>query len=186
MPHSLVTSQVVRTASSAAAMRTYLAVAAGAGLLDWVTKLMAVSFLPENARMFGDRFALLLVYNKGAAGGISWGPYTWLMNVCVTAFAVIMMSIIVTHLAKIDRRAAWALGLVAGGATGNLVSMLAGAEGVADFLAFRFGDSAVIANVADFALWGGALVLVPVVRNLVRAIRTERALKEKGMELVQA
>jgi len=167
-------------------MGPFLAVAAGAGLTDWVTKLLAVTYLPDHAVTLGDRFALLLVYNTGAAGGVSWGPYTWWINVCVTAFAVLMISAIVGQLAKVDRRATWALGLVAGGATGNLVSMLVGAEGVADFLAFRFAGGAVVANVADFALWGGALLLVPVVLSLVRAIRAERAAKEQGMELVGA
>ncbi|MBC8088356.1 MAG: signal peptidase II [Phycisphaerae bacterium] len=185
MSHSPVASEVIRTASSARAMGLYLAVATGAGLLDWVTKLLAVTFLPNNAVTLGDRFALLLIFNKGGAGGVSWGPYTTLINVCVTAFAVLMITVIVRHLAKIDRRATWALGLVAGGAAGNLVSMLAGAEGVADFLAFRFAEGAVVANVADLALWGGAMLLIPVVGNLVRAIRAERAAKEEGMELVR-
>lgn len=186
MSHSLVTSEVIRAESNARAMGLYLVVATGAGLLDWVTKLLAVNFLPNNAITFGDRFALLLVFNTGGAGGASWGPYTWLINVCVTAFSVLMITLIVRHLARVDRRATWALGLVAGGATGNLVSMLAGAEGVADFLAFRFAGGAVVANVADFALWGGAILLVPVVGNLVRAIRAERAAKQRGMELVRA
>ena len=186
MSNTLVSSNMVRSSGVASAMGSYLVVATGAGLLDWVTKWSAVTYLPGNPVLLGDRLALLLVYNKGGAGGVSWGPYTWLINVCVTAFAVLLITAIVGHLAKVDRRATWALGLVAGGATGNLVSMLAGAEGVADFLAFRFAGGAVIANVADFALWIGALLLVPVVRNLVRAIRAERAQKQVGMELVRA
>lgn len=155
----------------------YLGAATTAGLLDWATKYWAVNVLGDKTHLFGNHFALYLVYNKGGAGGASWGPYTWLINVCVTVIAVVMITMVVGPLAKVDRRATWALGLVAGGATGNLVSMVAGAEGVADFLAFRFGDSAMIANVADLALWSGALLLVPVVRNLMQAIRVERDAK---------
>ena len=156
------------------ALGWYLGTAAAAGLLDWATKFWAVNSLADSSRILGEHFALYLVYNTGGAGGVSWGPYTWIINVCVTMVAVVMISLVVGPLAKVDRRAAVALGLVAGGATANLVSMMAGAEGVADFLAFRFSGRAVIANVADLALWSGALLLLPVVRNLVQAIRDER------------
>lgn len=157
----------------------YLGAATLAGLLDWATKFWAVNYLASNTHLFGDHFALYLVYNKGGAGGASWGPYTWIINVCVTVVSIIMISLVVGPLAKVDRRATWALGLVAGGATGNLVSMIAGEEGVADFLAFRFSNSAVVANVADLALWSGALLLIPVVHNLMLAIRAERNSKSR-------
>ncbi|MEO7997903.1 MAG: signal peptidase II [Gemmatimonadaceae bacterium] len=179
MSNQQFTTVVIPRTKSIGNMGWYLMAAASAGLLDWATKFMAVHYLADNTRVFGERFALYLVYNKGGAGGMSWGPYTWLINVCVTSMAVFMISMVVGPLAKVDRRATWALGLVAGGATGNLVSMLAGAEGVADFLAFRFGDNAVIANVADLALWSGALLLIPVVYNLVMAIRRERSAKSR-------
>ena len=159
-------------------MGWYLAIATTAGVVDWATKTLAVRFLTENTRSISDYFALMIVFNKGAAGGVSWGPHTLLINVCVTAMAVLMISLVVSPLAKVDRRAMLALGLVAGGATGNLVSMISGPEGVADFLAFRFGDTAVVANVADLALWSGAFLLIPVVRSLLGAIRTERIAKE--------
>ncbi|MGV3708301.1 MAG: signal peptidase II [Gemmatimonas sp.] len=168
-------------------MVRYLMVAAGAGLIDWLTKAMAVHFLSDATHMLADRFALMLVFNKGAAGGVTLGPGTWLLNVCVTAFSVLVISLVVRPLAAVDRRASVALGLVAGGAMGNLMSMVAGPEGVADFLAFRIGENAVVANVADFALWIGAVLLVPVVRTLIRAIRAERKAKEaRGIRYIEA
>ena len=79
-------------------------------------------------------------------------------------------------LAAIDRRAIPALGLVTGGAIGNLASMMAGPPGVADFIGIRLSaDTTMVANVADFALWSGALLLVPVALKLVRLVRAERA-----------
>lgn len=161
------------------ALTVYAAVALVAGLVDWGTKVMAVHFLTGNSQLLGSRFALHLVFNTAGAGGMSWGPHTWLINVVITLFAVLMISVVVGPLAAIDYRASWALGLVAGGATGNLVSMISGQEGVADFLAVRFNDSAIIANVADLALWTGALMLVPVVGSLLRAIRVERRLRKR-------
>jgi len=180
MSASQATTFATRPSDAAWAMEWYLAIAVGAGLLDWATKTLAVSFLTNNTQVLSDRFALMLVFNTGGAGGMSWGPHTWLINVCVTAVAVMMISLVVGPLAKVDRRASIALGLVAGGATGNLVSMVAGAEGVADFLAVRLTDSAVVANIADLALWSGALLLIPVVRSLLLAIRAERIAKVSG------
>ncbi len=159
------------------AMGWYVGIAAAAGLLDWATKTLAVNFLTDHTQVLSNHFALMLVFNQGGAGGMSLGPYTWLINVGVTAMSVLMISMVVGPLAKVDRRASLALGLVAGGAIGNLVSMIAGADGVADFLAIRFTDSAIVANVADLALWSGAVLLVPVVRRLLLAIRAERVAK---------
>ncbi|MEP6781553.1 MAG: signal peptidase II [Gemmatimonadaceae bacterium] len=166
-----------RSLNAKRAFAWYLIVAGGAALLDAGSKMMAVKTLTETTVPFGDRFALMLVYNEGAVGGLSWGPYTWLINVCLTTVAVAMISFVVVHLARVDRRASLALGLVAGGAAGNLASMLQLGDGVPDFLAIRFSESAVVCNVADLALWSGALLLVPVVRALMRAIRVEREAK---------
>lgn len=172
---NLLTSSVPAS-SAKRAFAWYLIAASCAALLDTSSKMAAVQMLDASSVSLGDRFALMLVFNQGAVGGVSWGPHTWLINVCLTATAVTMISFIVVHLAKIDRRASLALGLVAGGAAGNLASMLQG-NGVPDFLALRFPDSAVVCNVADLALWAGALMLFPVVRTLLRAIRVERQAK---------
>lgn len=167
-------------------VRVYLAFAGAAALADGATKLLAARELAEHTVPFGSRFALMLVYNTGGAGGMSWGVHTRLINIGLTALSVLMITAIVGPLAKIDRRAAVALGLVAGGATGNLCSMLTGPSGVADFLALRLGERAVVCNVADLALWGGAILLIPIVRSLLRAIRTERAAKLSGLSLAEA
>jgi lipoprotein signal peptidase len=80
-----------------------------------------------------------------------------------------------------------ALALICGGAVGNLLSMLLGPEGVADFLAFRLSsNTTIVANVADFFLWGGAAMLGPVVLVLVRMVRAEQSVKARrgAMKLV--
>ena len=181
-----VTTYATRPSDAGRAMGWYLAIAAGAGLLDWATKTLAVSFLTNNTQVLTDRLALMLVFNTAGAGGMSWGPHTWLINVSVTAIAVMMITLVVAPLAKVDRRASLAQGLVAGGATGNLVSMLAGVDGVADFLAVRFTESAFVANIADLALWTGALLLIPVVGSLLMAIRAERVAKVARGALLRA
>ena len=176
---SLSTPHNLRGLNGRETTRWYLAFALCAALADGASKWLAVEHLANRTVLFGSRFAFMLVFNTAGAGGSSWGPHTVLVNICLTAFSVVLISGIVAQLARIDSRAAISLGLVAGGATGNLVSMMFGPTGVADFLALRLGDRAIVCNVADIALWGGAIMLIPVVRSLVGAIRSERETKAR-------
>jgi lipoprotein signal peptidase len=73
------------------------------------------------------------------------------------------------------------MGLVAGGALGNLASIVGGAHGVPDFLALRLSEAWVIFNVADVGLWIGAALLVPVVLGLMRIIRAERRASRRAV-----
>lgn len=152
----------------------FLAWAALVLAFDLVTKQWAVTSLADRAVPLVDWFSLFLVFNTGAAGGVSLGPYTWLINVVGTTSTVAMVVAVLVPLARIDLRAAAAMGMVAGGALGNLASLLGEARGVPDFLALRVADAFVIFNVADIGLWSGAMLLVPVTWGLVRIIRNER------------
>jgi signal peptidase II len=150
------------------------AIAAG---LDLLTKEIATRSLTDGRMVdLTNRLSLMLVYNTGTAGGFNIGPFTFALNVLVTIGAIAMILRIVRPLAAVDPRAAMSLGLLTGGAIGNLSSMLVGPAGVADFLALELGNSAtVVMNVADLMLWGGALMLVPVVARLISLVRLERA-----------
>ena len=87
-------------------------------------------------------------------------PFTWVLNVFVTVLALGLVLSVVRAMASVDSRSTEALGLVSGGALGNLASIVAGPKGVADFLAVRLTDeTTMIANVADLFLWAGALAL---------------------------
>jgi signal peptidase II len=127
----------------------------------------------------GGRLSLMLVFNTGSAGGLMVGPYTGLLNVFVTLAAIVLIATVAKSLIAVDRRASLALGLVTGGAIGNLASMLVGPAGVADFIALRLSaDQVVVLNVADLFLWFGAVALAPVVVTLLRAIRAGRREKQ--------
>ena len=103
------------------------------------------------------------------------GPSTWHLNVLVTGIALALITGVVRQLALVDRNGAKALGLVAGGALGNMASMLFGPEGVADFFAIRLSnETTIVMNFADAALWTGAVMLLPVVVRLMEAIRAEQ------------
>lgn len=155
----------------------FAAIAAAVAAADLISKAVAVRSLGDAAFItLADRFSLFVVYNTGSVGGMMVGPYTMQVNVLVTLVAVALIAWIVEAIASVDARATRALAFVAGGAIGNLFSMLWGPEGVADFLAIRLsGETTVVANVADFALWAGAAMLAPVALLLFRLLRTERA-----------
>ncbi len=155
----------------------YLAVVGIAAAVDLATKWSAGNALADG-HVVGllPRLSFMLVYNTGSAGGVTIGPYTWGLNVLVTIAALLMVMRIVSPLSAVDPRATLALGLVSGGAFGNLASMLAGPDGVTDFIALQLGGgTTIVMNVADLLLWSGALMLVPVVKNLVQIVRSQRA-----------
>ncbi len=154
----------------------YAAIAAFAAILDGLTKFLVVrTFGIGGGFSLSERLSIFVTFNQGSAGGIMVGPYTWHLNVLLTALALVLITGIVRQLSAVDPRAAIALGLVCGGAIGNMCSMIWGPPGVADFFAIQLTpDSSIVMNVADLALWSGALLLLPVVARLVIAIRAER------------
>ncbi len=157
-------------------MTQFFILTAVAASVDLLTKAIATTLLQDGqAIAITRRMAFMLVYNTGAVGGMSWGEHTVGLSVLLTIGAIAMVLWIVKPLAVVDPRALLALSLVTGGAFGNLASMLAGPAGVADFLALQLGDYAtIVINVADLLLWGGAILLVPVILTLLRAVRRER------------
>ncbi len=177
-----------KTRATTVSFATFLAVAAIAATVDLLTKELATGLLSDGRFVaIGDQLGFMLVYNTGSAGGVSIGPFTRSINVLATMLAIGMVMRVVSPLASVDARAALPLGLLTGGALGNLASMLAGPEGVADFLAVRIGHSGmIIMNIADLFLWVGALLLAPVVLRLLGAIRAERRAAKAALTAARA
>ncbi len=155
-------------------------------IADLATKEMAVRVLANQTFVLSDWFSFLLVFNTGAAGGVSLGPYTWLINILATLFTVALVSSVVVPLTRVDSRAVLAMGLIAGGAAGNLTSLAVESRGVPDFLAMQIPNAVVVFNIADVALWAGAAVLMPVTLGLVRAVRDERRAKRLSKQAATA
>lgn len=166
----------------------YGLIASAAFLSDLGTKELAYRLLGTDGFVpLTERFALFLVWNTGVTGGISVGPFTWPLNVIVTVMALWLVLTVVRPMTAVDSRAAVALGLVTGGALGNLASIVGGPPGVADFIAIQLSaNSTMVANLADFFLWGGALLLAPVGMTLVRLVREERAQRFASRRSAQA
>jgi signal peptidase II len=137
-----------------------LAVAVTALALDVGTKVAVVRWLEggDPVELLGGRLLLRVTRNPGAAFSFAEGA-----TVLFTAVAVAVIVVIL----RVSRRlhsTGWALslGLLLGGAAGNLVDRLLRAPGpargaVVDFIDFRFWPSF---NVADSAIVTGGLLAV--------------------------
>ncbi|MEP7345943.1 MAG: signal peptidase II, partial [Gemmatimonadaceae bacterium] len=92
----------------------------------------------------------------------------------LTLCAIALMIPVSRDLARIDRWAPTALGLIVGAAFGNLTSLIFSSQGVVDFIAVRTGDaSALVLNVADIAAYVGLGMLVRTAFLLVDRIRQD-------------
>jgi lipoprotein signal peptidase len=155
-------------------------VAALVAVGDWLTKAAAARLVTADSHLFSERLRLAVVHNDGTAFGWNVGTYTWQLNLILTIGAIILMLPVAKELARIDHLAPRALGLIVGGAVGNLGSLVLGPPGVVDFISIRTGAaSELVLNVADFAAYVGlamitrtGFLIVAEIRKTARAGRT--------------
>jgi signal peptidase II len=132
---------------------------------DVVTKVVAVAQLEDRApvEILGGLVYLQLVRNPGAAFSLATG-YTWVLT--IVAIAVV---VVIVRVARRLRSTGWAvaLGLVLGGALGNLVDRLFRAPGplqghVVDVVSLFAPDGRVwpVFNLADSSIVSGGVLLV--------------------------
>jgi lipoprotein signal peptidase len=141
---------------------------------DLATKYAAAAVLPDASIDLTAWLKLALVLNDKGPFGISLGSYTRQLNLAVTLCAIALIVPVSRDLARIDRWAPTALGLIMGGALGNLTSMILSARGVIDFISVRTGEaSAVVLNVADVAAYAGLGLLCRTGFLLVDRIRLD-------------
>ncbi len=148
-------------------------------VVDQVAKAWAVASLVPGERtpVLGDLLGLSLVYNPGAALSIATGM-TWLLTVVAVAVAVVIV--------RASRRigsTGWAvaLGLLLGGALGNLIDRLFrepsfGRGEVVDFIAYAH---VFVGNVADIAIVVAAVVIVLL---SMRGIRIDGSLESSRVK----
>ncbi|OZE97352.1 signal peptidase II [Rhodococcus sp. 15-2388-1-1a] len=165
-PNETADSQVTDTDSAVnrlpKPLRTRLLVAIAAVILlfDLVTKIVVVHYVkPGNPiSIVGDVVTLRLVRNPGAAFSMATGM-TWLLTVVAVAVVIGVIKI-----GRTLRSPWWALGLglVLGGALGNLIDRFFRAPGpfqghVVDFVSVGWWP---VFNVADSSIVCGAILLV--------------------------
>jgi signal peptidase II len=141
-------------------VRLLVTVAAVILAVDIVTKVLAVRLLTpgQPVSIIGETVTWTLVRNSGAAFSMATG-YTWILTLIATA--------VVIGIVWMGRRLVspwWALGLgmILGGALGNLVDRFFRWPGplrghVVDFLSIGWWP---VFNVADASVVGGAVLLV--------------------------
>jgi signal peptidase II len=132
-------------------------------VLDLITKVIAEATLlrTPGVSVFGDWFQLRLVYNQGAAFGLHLGPYSRWIFFTIALVAVYVLQRMSRTSPPGDRFRQLALGLVAGGAAGNLIDRVRSSKGVVDFLDVGVGALRwPTFNVADIAVSCGAIALV--------------------------
>lgn len=135
-------------------------VAAVVLLVDVVTKVLVVAELEgqRTIELLGGQLLLRVTRNPGAAFSFAEGA-----TVLFTAVAVVVVVVILRVSRRLRSRGwAWSLGLLLGGATGNLVDRLLRSPGpgrgaVVDFLDFQVWPSF---NVADSAIVTGGVLAV--------------------------
>ncbi|WP_374230275.1 signal peptidase II [Rhodococcus sp. ARC_M12] len=140
--------------------RLLIVIAAVILVFDLVTKIVVVHYVkPGNPiEVFGDVVTLRLVRNPGAAFSMATGM-TWLLTVVAVAVVIGVIKI-----GRTLRSPWWALGLglVLGGALGNLIDRFFRAPGpfqghVVDFVSVGWWP---VFNVADSSIVCGAILLV--------------------------
>ncbi len=155
-------------------LRPGLTLAAVVLLLDQLSKLWIVHgvMAPPRTIEIAPFLNLVMVWNRGVSFGLLGGAAPWVPH-AIAALSLSVCVLLAVWLARTrSRLLAAALGLVIGGAAGNLVDRVAHGA-VADFLDFHaFGHHWPAFNVADAAITCGVAVLV--IEALILAPRGDR------------
>ncbi len=161
-----------------AATTAFGGVALLVALGDTFTKQIAMALVPAGGMSLGvlpDRIRLLPVLNDQAAFGVGLGTYTWEINVVVTLATILLIMRVCKDLAAVDPWAPRILGLIAGAALGNLISLTLSPGGVPDFIAVGIGGGAeIVMNFADIAAYLGIVLMVKLVVSILRAMKAKR------------
>ncbi|WP_053715520.1 signal peptidase II [Saccharothrix sp. NRRL B-16348] len=155
--------------------------------LDLVTKIIAVENLEgrEPIELFGGLLYLPLIRNTGAAFGLAEG---WTVILALIASGVVVF---ILWIARRLRSVGWAvgLGLVLGGAMGNLVDRIFRGPGplrggVVDFISVLdpWGNFFPVFNLADSAICvgGGVIVLMALLQRDYDGTRVEKSSEKKA------
>lgn len=142
---------------------------------DLVTKEVALMWVGALQPTVTSVVRFGVVHNDKGAFGLSAGNYTFELSLALTLATLVLIVPVARDLARIDERAATGLGLIAGGAIGNMVSLVLSPAGVIDFIAVQRADGAgIVLNFADVAAYAGVAILLRTGARVISAIRRSR------------
>lgn len=141
---------------------------------DYITKDVAVRWFAHEPAALNSWLGFAVVHNERGAFGWSVGAYTWHVNLAVTFAAIAFVIAVSRELSRVDRTAPLALGLIAGGALGNLASLILSPRGVVDFISIDFNaTTTIVLNVADVGAYIGLALVMRTGFLIVAAMRRE-------------
>ena len=132
-------------------------------VLDVITKAVAERALAPRGvphEIIGEWLRLTLVYNTGAAFGISLGVYSRWLFLALAVVALIILGRLYRQTPDHDRFRVASIALVCAGAVGNVIDRIRHPMGVVDFIDIGIGAHRwPTFNVADMAVSVGAFML---------------------------
>ena len=140
---------------------------------DQLTKKLALGWLDLHrpVEVLGDLLRFTLVWNRGAAFSLPWGGPLFLT--VITAAAAVFMLVLIWRLAGRSRLFTAGMGLILGGALGNLLDRFMYGS-VVDFIDVGIGGSRwPTFNLADIAITVGGVILVILYRRETGATAEE-------------
>lgn len=149
-------------------MIRFIIVLVAALLVDRYSKFITMNKMVEGESIpiWPNVFHLTYIQNPGAAFGLLAGQ-TWFF-IAVTALVLLAMLFSIRWIKQAGPLYQWALGLIAGGAAGNLIDRIRFAR-VVDFLDFRVWP---VFNLADTAIFiGVGLILLDAIQELRKGSR---------------
>lgn len=129
---------------------------------------LAVEHVPRE--VLGDALRFTLIYNPGAAFSLSLGEHSRIIFSVLATLVIIVLWRMYHQAASHDRALGAALGLIMGGALGNLTDRLRSPRGVVDFIDMGLGDYRFWTfNIADVGVTTGAALLLYLLLRRARA-----------------
>lgn len=138
---------------------------------DWAVSNLAPGIPRE---VLGEYLRFTLNWNQGAAMGTSLGSFS---RVGFSLAAIVVLAMLILYYRRAPDRTIGmqvAVGLIAGGAVGNLIDRLTSARGVVDFIDAGIGSVRFWTfNIADSAVTCGAVLLALTMLRIERQQKRE-------------
>lgn len=129
------------------------------GTKQLVVEELGVEHVPRE--VIGDALRFTLIYNPGAAFSFSLGEHSRVIFSILAMLVILVLWQMYLRAESHDRGLGAALGLITGGALGNLSDRLRSPRGVVDFIDMGVGDYRFYTfNVADVGVTCGAILLL--------------------------